>query len=317
MHTFRQSLVLALTLALFGVGPVHAAPLARVIAVVNGDMITARELDKAVAPEIAFKKLDPDSPGDAAQIEALKRQTLEAMINQKILMQEAQKRNISVSDDMVDQEMERFIADSQLSRDEFQRQLAQQGLSLDVMRDRLRANIITQQLIGRMVINKVVVTDEEIAAYYREHMLDLPTGQVHIALIIYPADQDAESWADRIVSGKVGFADAARQVSVGPNAQDGGDMGFMELDDLAPVLRTEVETLKKGQVSGLFDMQLNKAQVWLIDSVAPEAAAQSGDVPDEATAARIEEILRAPRLEARFQEYTEQLRNRALVDIRY
>lgn len=46
------------------------------------------------------------------------------MINQKILMQEAQKRNISVSDDMVDQEMERFIADSQLSRDEFQRQLA-------------------------------------------------------------------------------------------------------------------------------------------------------------------------------------------------
>lgn len=191
------------------------------------------------------------------------------MINQKILMQEAQKRNISVSDDMVDQEMERFIADSQLSRDEFQRQLAQQGLSLDVMRDRLRANIITQQLIGRMVINKVVVTDEEIAAYYREHMLDLPTGQVHIALIIYPADQDAESWADRIVSGKVGFADAARQVSVGPNAQDGGDMGFMELDDLAPVLRTEVETLKKGQVSGLFDMQLNKAQVWLIDSVAP------------------------------------------------
>ena len=193
MHTFRQSLVLALTLALFGVGPVHAAPLARVIAVVNGDMITARELDKAVAPEIAFKKLDPESPGDAAQIEALKRQTLEAMINQKILMQEAQKRNISVSDDMVDQEMERFIADSQLSRDEFQRQLAQQGLSLDVMRDRLRANIITQQLIGRMVINKVVVTDEEIAAYYREHMLDLPTGQVHIALIIYPADQDAES----------------------------------------------------------------------------------------------------------------------------
>lgn len=317
LHTFRQSLVLALILALFGAGPVHAAPLARVIAVVNGDMITARELDKAVAPEIAFKKLDPESPDAAAQIETLKRQTLEAMINQKILMQEAQKRNINVSDDMVDQEMERFIADSQLSREEFQRQLAQQGLSLDAMRDRLRANIITQQLIGRMVINKVVVTDEEIAAYYREHMLDLPTGQVHIALIIYPADQNAESWADRIASGKVGFADAARQVSVGPNAQDGGDMGFMELDDLAPVLRTEVETLKKGQVSGLFDMQLNKAQVWLIDSVAPEAAAQSGDVPDEATAARIEEILRAPRLEARFQEYTEQLRNRALVDIRY
>lgn len=317
MRTLRQSVVLALALALFGTAPVHAVPLARVAAVVNGDMITARELDMAAAPEIAFKKLDPKNPGDAARIEALKRETLEAMINQKILMQEAQKRNISVSDEMVDQEMERFIADSQLSRDEFQRQLGQQGLTLDAMRDRLRSNIITQQLIGRMVINKVVVTDEEIAAYYREHMQDMPTGQVHIALLIYPADQNAQAWADRIASGAIGFADAARQVSVGPNAQEGGDMGFMELDDLAPVLRTEVETLKKGQVSGLFDMQLNKAQVWLIESAAPEASVESGDQPDEATAARIEELLRTPRLEARFQEYTEQLRNRALVDIRY
>lgn len=320
MRTFRQSLVLVLVLALFGAGSVHAAPLARVAAVVNGDMITARELDKAVAPEIAFKKLDPKSPGDAAQIEALKRQTLEAMINQKILMQEAQRQKISVSDAMIDQEMERFIADSQLSRNEFQRQLGQQGLTLDMMRDRLRSNIITQQLIGRMVINKVVVTDEEIAAYYREHLGNLPTGQVHIALLIYPADQDAKDWADRIASGNIGFADAARQVSVGPNAREGGDMGFMDLDDLAPVLRTAVETLKKGQVSGLFDMQLNKAQVWLIESATPEAPAHGGvdgGQPDPATAARIEELLRTPRLEARFQEYTEQLRNRALVDIRY
>lgn len=317
MRIFRQSLVLALACTLFGVGNAHAAPLSRVAAVVNGDMITVRELDKAAAPEIAFKKLDPQNPGDAAQVEALRRETLEAMINQKILMQEAQKQNISVSDDMVDQEMERFIADSQLSRDEFQRQLARQGLSLGMMRDRLRANIVTQQLIGRMVINKVVVTEAEIAAYYREHMLDMPTGEVHIALLIYPAGEDAEAWAARIASGKVGFADAARQISVGPNAREGGDMGFMGLDDLAPILRTEVETLKKGQISGLFDMQLSKAQVWLIDTSAPDTAASAGDTPDEATAARIEELLRRPRLEARFKEYTEQLRNRALVDIRY
>lgn len=314
---FRQFLVLFWLVALFWAVPVHAAPLARVVAVINGDMITARDLDKAAAPEIAMRKLNPSSPGDAAEIEVIKRQTLDAMINQKILMQEAQKRNINVSDDTLDAETERFIADSQLSREEFQRQLEQQGLTMDAMRERLRTSIITQQLISRMVVNKVVVTDEEIAAYYREHILDLPGGQVHIALIIYPADQDAGAWADRIASGRVTFADAARQVSVGPNAQDGGDMGFMELDDLAPGLRAEVETLKKGQISGVFDMQLNKAQVWLKDSAAPAEAAQGADTPDEATAARIEEILRTPRLEARFQEYTEQLRNRALVDIHY
>ncbi|MCH5277532.1 MAG: SurA N-terminal domain-containing protein [Desulfovibrionaceae bacterium] len=313
----RHCLVLSLTVLLWGAGAAYAAPLARVVAVINGEMITSRELDKAATPELTAKKLDSSNPGDAAEIEAIKRRTLEGMIHQKILMQEAEKRNIRVSDEMVDEEMERFIADSQLSREEFQRQLAQQGLTPDAVRERLRSNIITQQLISRMVVNKVVVTDEEIAAYYREHMLDLPGGQVHIALLIYPADQDAEAWARRIASGAISFADAARQVSVGPNAQEGGDMGVMNLDDLAPGLRTEVETLKKGQISGPFDMQLNKAQVWLKDSITSDEALRANDAPDEATAARIEEILRAPRLEARFQEYTEQLRNRALVDIRY
>lgn len=317
MSTFRSSLVLALALSLFGAGAAQSAPLARIVAVVNGDMITARELDKAVEPELAFKKLDPKNPGDAAQIEALKRQALEAMVNEKILMQEAQKQNLTVSDEMIDQEMERFIADSQLSRDEFLRQLDQQGMSLEAMRNRLRSNIVTQQLIGRMVVNKVVVTEDEITDYYRQHNGDMPSGQVHVALVIYPAGEDAQAWASRIASGSVSFEDAARRVSVGPNAQEGGDMGFMNLEDLAPALRMEVEALKKGQVSGLFDMQLNKAQVRLLDTSAPEASAEQGGTPDAATAARIEEILRKPRLEARFKEYTEQLRNRALVDIRY
>lgn len=317
MSSFRSSLVLALALSLFGAGTAQSAPLARIVAVVNGDMITARELDKAVEPEMTFKKLDPKNAGDAAQIEALKRQTLEAMVNEKILMQEAQRQDLTVSDEMLDEEMERFIADSQLSRDEFLRQLEKQGMSQEAMRKRLRSNIITQQLIGRMVVNKVVVTEDEINDYYRQHMGDMPSGQVRVALLIYPAGENAEAWASRIASGNISFEDAARQVSVGPNAQEGGDMGFMNMEDLAPALRMEVEALKKGQVSGLFDMQLNKAQVRLMETSAPEAPAEQAGAPDAATAARIEELLRRPRLEARFKEYTEQLRNRALVDIRY
>ena len=313
MRFFHPSLFLALILAFSGVA--EAAPLARVVAVVNGDMITSRELDKAAEPELLQKKLNPENPDDAVQIETLKRQVLEGMVNEKILMQEAQKLGITVSDEMIDQELERFIADSRLSREEFLRQMAQQGLTLETMRERLRSNIITQQLIGRMVVNKVVVTEEEIADYYRQHIGEVSTGQMRVALLIYPAEENADAWAARIASGSISFEDAVRQVSVGPSTEEGGDMGFISLSDLAPALREQVEGLQKGQVSEVFELQLNKAQVRLLDSAAPETA--SAELPDAETAARIEELLRAPRLDARFKEYTEQLRNRALVDIRY
>jgi len=293
----------------------HATPVARIVAVINGDMITARELDRAVEPELLTQKLDPKNPAHADRIDTVKRQALESMVNERILMQEAEKQGIKISDERIDNALEAFIADSQLSREEFMRQLAQQGLTLDAMRERMRVTQTTQQLIGRMVVGRVVVTDEEIAEYYRQHMGELPSGQVRVALIIYPAGENAEDWAGRIASGQESFAGVARKVSVGPNAQDGGDLGYMNVDDLAHILQQQVALLKKGDVSEVFDMQVNKAQISLLDVTSAEEAPQA--VPDAATAARIEEILKAPRLDVRFREYTRQLREKALVDIRY
>lgn len=298
--------------------PAQTGSVSRIAAVVNGDMITVRDLDKAAAPELEGRKLSPTKAEDVAQIDALKRQMLESMINERILMQEADKLGIKVSDEMVAEELNRFIVESQLSRDEFMRQLSQQGMTQETINDRMRRNIVSQMLIGRMVVNKVVVTDKEITDYYRQHMTDMPSGQVRVALVIYPAGEDAAGWASRIASGKISFEDVARQVSVGPNPEGGGDLGFMAVEELAPLLRSEVGNLKKGQVSNLFDLQVNKAQVRLVDMNMPEASSLAVTAtPDASTANRIEEMLRQPRLEARFKEYTEQLRAKALVDIRY
>ena len=54
----------------------------------------------------------------------------------------------------------------------------------------------------------------------------------------------------------------------------------------------------------------------MLDVEVPEVDAKSEAKPDEATAARIEEILRRPRLQERLQQYTTELRQKALVDIR-
>lgn len=315
-----RTLILSFALALTFAGQSWSAPLASVAAVVNGDMITVRELERATAPEIMFRKLDPEKPGDAAQIRDIMRENLDSMINEKILMQEAARLGIVVSEAMIDAQIDQVVAESQLSRDQFMLQLTETGLSMDNLRARVKAGLVSQQLIGRMVINKVVVTQDEINAYYRQNQGQMPSGKVRLGLIIYPASENAEDWAARIASGATTFGDVARAVSVGPNAAGGGDMGYLDMEDLASVLRGVAENLKKGEVSRPFELQINMGQIQLIDVV--DAASESGgnataNQPDAATAARIEEILRTPRLEARFTEYTAQLRNKALIDIRF
>lgn len=277
-------------------------------------MITVRELDKALQPELIGQKIDPaKNPQMVAEV---RKAVLDKMINDKILLQEAAKEKIDVSDAEVDAAIDRIIKDSQLSRDVFFKQLEKEGVTEQIFRDRLYVQLVSQRLMSRNVVSKVVVTEDEINDYYRKNMAGFVSGRARVAMLIYPVEADAEKWAADIASGKVSFRDAVRAVSIGPNPQDGGDLGFMELSDMAPGMMEQVSMMKKGDVSPLLVMNANKAQIALLDFEEAENVDHDNAVPDPQTAMRIEQILRRPRLQERFQQYTAQLRDKALVDIR-
>lgn len=159
---------LACAAALLSAQPVSAVPVSRIAAVVNGDMITVRELEKALQPELVGQKIDPvKNPQMAAEV---RKAVLDKMINDKILLQEAAKEKIEVSDADVDTAIDRIIKDSQLSRDVFFKQLEKEGVSEKVFRERLHVQLVSQRLMSRNVVSKVVVTEDEINDYYCKNM---------------------------------------------------------------------------------------------------------------------------------------------------
>ena len=254
---------LACAASLLSVQPVIAAPVARIVAVVNGDMITARELDKALQIELAGQKLDPSkNPQLTGEV---RKAVLDRMINDKIILQEADKEKITVSDEEVDAALDQIVKDSRLERDVFLRQMAKEGLSEKDFRDRLYVQLVSQRLMARNVVSKVVVTEDEINDYYRKNMAGFASGRARVGMLVYPADADAEKWARDIASGKVTFQQAARSVSIGPNAEGGGDLGFMALSDMAPGMLDQISRMKKGDVSPLLNMNATKVQIALLD----------------------------------------------------
>ena len=229
--------------------PVRAA-INGVAAVVNGEMITAFDLQAETAPEAMRRGLNPKDPNQAAAIEELTKATLERMINNIILTQEAQRLKISVGDSEVDNEIQQIMSRNKMTPEEFQHQLQIQRTTEKDFRERIR-------------------------------------------------------------SGKLSFEQAARQVSVGPRAQEGGDVGVVDWNSLDPTWQDRLSQLKPGDVSGLFEVNNGlKGQLKLLSMESGD-----GQTLEEATP-QIERILREPKLQERFREYSEQLRKRAVVEIR-
>ena len=310
--------ILAISLAcaatLFAAQPVLSAPVSRIVAVVNGDMITSRELDKALTPELVGQQIDAKK--NPEMVAMVRKAVLDRMIDEKILLQQAKKDGIKISDEQADAHFEQGIKASQLSREQFLEQLAKEGLTEKAAREKSRTQLTIQQLMNRNVLRKIVVTEEEVNEYYRKNMAGFTSGRARVAMLVYPVDVNAEKWAADIASGKVSFAEAARKVSIGPNPEGGGDLGYMDIADMAPGMADVVASMSEGSVSPLLTLNPNKVQLALIDLEEADAANTADAKPDAETAKRIEDILRRPRVQERFQKYTSDLRAKALVDIR-
>ena len=279
----------------------------KTVAVVNGEIITLFDLQAETAPEIFRQQLNPNNPADKAKVEQLEKAILEGMISNLILTQEAERLHVNVGKDEVESEYHNFIAKSQLTPEEFQYQLELQHLTEDSFKERIRS-----RLLGAMVGRKIVVTKKEIEDYYQKNHDKLKNNnQLQLAILVYPPDINAKDWAARIKSGSVSFEEVVKKVSVGPKAKEGGDLGSIDIEDLNPEWLEQLSTMKPGEVTSLIDINGLQGQLKLINIIKGEPQTLETLTP------YIEEILREPKLEERFKEYTDQLRKRAVVDIRY
>ena len=91
------------------------------------------------------------------------------MIMDILLEQEAKRLSITVSDSEIDQELTKMMKMRRLNRAQFEAELKKQGMSVDELRKSMKTNMLRQRVMGAEVGRRVVVTDDEIRAYYEKH----------------------------------------------------------------------------------------------------------------------------------------------------
>lgn len=296
--------------------PSVAKTLTKVVAVVNDDIITTYQLDKAVLESLA--KNPKSNQMSAAQLDEMKKETLDTLINEKLFDQRIKELGIEVSDSELTGAIEDVAVKNGLTKEALYKALEAQNLTMESYREKIKKEILHYKLMSREVNYKVMVTSSEVRHYYDEHIADYdlkPT--VHIKRISFPIPKGDE----KDLSAFHKQVDVARDLLL--NGEDfdkvlkglgasatGGDMGDLVEADLAKPLQEVLAGLKSGDVTK--PAELN-GQVHMFQVV---SRTEIGDDPFEQAKAGIEEKLRKVKTARRFEEWQKELRDNAQIEIR-
>ncbi len=240
--------------------PARGQPLAptagalRIAAVVEDRVVTVRDLE-ARLKLVMFTSNLADRPEVRAQ---LLPQVLRSYIDEQLQLQEAERRGIRVDEAEVDQAFAAVAARNRMTPEQLARLLQENGVPVATLREQLRARLAWSRLVERELKPRVVVTREQIELELRQREAQTPARRqlrlAEILLPVYRPEEEArvQREAERLVAALRSGADfgaLAAQVSAAPSAQDGGDVGWVALDDLAEPVRRALAGLEPGEVS--------------------------------------------------------------------
>lgn len=212
-------------------------------ATVNDTVITFYDLDQAFRNLLSRYDSKTLSQFDEKMFDFLRRLTLENLINNELLYQEAKSRRIKVSDQEIKNELDR-LKSSFPSEKEFRSFLEYERVTLRDLQESLRRELMVQKLTDSLTAG-VEIPEEEIKKYYDEHRTLFSTpAQYHLAQIVLPSQDEAEKALKRLYLGE-DFATVAKEVSFdASSAKQGGDMGWVPETQLPEEAKEAIQKVR-------------------------------------------------------------------------
>ncbi len=227
---------------------------------VNGSVITRAAVQRRL--QLLLDRRGPVQPTGLEEIRLLRREALEQLIAAELLYQEAGKSPVKNLDELVAQRIEQY-RNRLPSDDAFARSLEEAGLSLPLLQQEVRKELVVSDFVDNTFGQKVSVSEEEALSFYEENREKFKTGssvrasQILVAVKEPCGERDrkealekAERLLQRVRQGE-NFGVIAQMESDCASKVRGGDLGFFSRGDANPRIGQMAFALKPGEISNI------------------------------------------------------------------
>ncbi|HWP45905.1 MAG TPA: peptidylprolyl isomerase [Candidatus Limnocylindrales bacterium] len=291
----------------------------RIVAIVNDKVITLRQLK--LAEFSALQNKPQDSEGKFSVDQA---KLLEDLIEEKLLIQVADKAGITVTEDEVNAALEEIKKRNKISDDaKFREAVTREGQSWEQFLDDIRKQIKVVRLVNREVRSRVTVDEAEVRDYYEKtkNSSGPPPEKVKVRHILFSVpewasqqmDEDAKKKAEEVlakIKGGLDFAEAARLYSDDPSKERGGDLGVVSKGHMINPLDEVIFSLKPGEVSQPVRSSLGYHLIKVEEKINVEVEAL------ETAKEQIRNLLFQQKVESLYKDWIKKLKSEAYIEIK-
>ena len=293
-----------------------------VVATVGTEVILHSELVQSIAPALSdLQKKATDDEDFNRKAQDQLREALEQAIDGKILLREALLAGLEINDKDVEErigEIKKRFASSE----EFEKELASAGETMSGFRDRVRKHILAATMgvrKHRQFEEAAEIAEAEIAKYYEDnkdkftHPERVSVRRIFLQAAAAPQERaQAKARLQELkkqVDAGADFAELAKSYSAGPEAAQGGLVGWVMPGDLVKGLSDVAFSLPEGGVSDVIETEFG---VVLLKVDKKEAA---GTMSLDEARKVIEPELRAKAAEEKYKKWISELRKRSRVRV--
>lgn len=258
-HKCRLGAALVALLAMPAVALPAAPPppstdqITRIVAVVNGDVISNADVDNR-ARLFAVSTGLPLTP---EVIGRLKSQITRQLIDERLRMQEAQRRKIVIPDKQIADAIHGIETRNGLPAGGLRQKLQADGVSQLTLIDQIRTQLGWGQVLREQLGDQVKVSDAEVAEQQRLLAQQVGKPEYRVGEIFIPVEDpaataDAERFAETVITelrAGAPFPVVAAQFSQNQTALQGGELGWVQPNQLDSAVAQLVAQMPVGAIS--------------------------------------------------------------------
>jgi peptidyl-prolyl cis-trans isomerase SurA len=294
----------------------------RIVAVVNDDIITQQDVETTMRPYLEKTKEEGFSPEMQRQAVArLRKDVLDTLIENKLTDQEVKRYKITVSEEEIDQQIAQIKRINSITDENIRAMLASRGMSMADYRNDIKGMLQRTKLVNREVTSRVVITKDEIKAYYEKNLAKYGgSRKYHLWNLFAKLPRNASEGERQEAQARLkaalaeikqgrSFEDLARSNGAGTGGLQGSDLGLFRAEELTPELREVVKTMPAGAVSPIVESEFGD-QVVFVQQIVDAPGRPLSEVEPE-----IQETLYREVVDGKIKTWITELRRRSLIKI--